>query len=140
MLFVDFEKLLARNRKENDVVILPGDTITIPPKPTTVQITGEVVNPGYYQYIPGWDVNDYVRLSGGKTEDGDRTYVYTPAGYTDRVRFFHKPQVQEGATVYISTKKPQEEKEKINWSETIRDTFSLMSSALMIIYLSQQVK
>jgi hypothetical protein len=85
-------------------------------------------------------VHDYVRLSGGKTENGDRTYVYTPAGYTDRVRFFHKPQVQEGATVYISTKKPQEEKEKINWSETIRDTFSLMSSALMIIYLSQQVK
>ena len=139
-LYVDFEHVYDMKNRASDVVLISGDTINIPKKPTTVFITGEIVNPGYYQFRRNMGVDDYIKLAGGLTEMGDQIYVYSPSGYTERVRFFSKPDIREGSTIRVTAKEPEEASERTNWSETMKDMFALMSSAVMIIYLVKQVQ
>lgn len=140
LVFVDFENLLVHKSKKDDIILLPGDIIQVPSRPNTVMVTGEVINPGFYKYKPGTKAKELLKNAGGKTENGDKVYVTYPSGQTNRVTFFRNPTMRDGTIITVMAKKPEEEKEKIDWSQTIKDTFALMSSAMMIIYLSQQVK
>jgi hypothetical protein len=62
------------------------------------------------------------------------------------VRFY--PKVQKGSVIKIGAKPEkkekrqtvaQEEKEKINWGEVVRDTFAVVTSAFTLILLVQQI-
>jgi protein involved in polysaccharide export with SLBB domain len=48
----------------------PGDVIEIPFCREWVSVNGSVVRPGFYPYLPGQKVADYVYLAGGPTELG----------------------------------------------------------------------
>lgn len=48
----------------------PGDAIEIPFCREWVAVNGSVVRPGFYPYLPGQTVTDYVYLAGGPTELG----------------------------------------------------------------------
>jgi polysaccharide biosynthesis/export protein len=69
-------------RPDLDIVLEAGDTIFIPKRPTTIAVTGEVLNPGSFQYQPGLSIEDYVTLAGGTTRssDANRTFVVMPDG------------------------------------------------------------
>jgi len=73
---------ILQARPELDIVLEGGDTIFIPKRPTTVAVTGEVLNPGSFQYRPDLSTDDYVTLAGGTTRssDDDRTFVVLPDG------------------------------------------------------------
>jgi polysaccharide export outer membrane protein len=71
-----------RVHPEFDVILEPGDTLVIPPRPATVTVTGEVLNAGSFQYQGGMDVRDYVTVAGGATQGADegRMFVVLPDG------------------------------------------------------------
>ena len=79
-------------------------------------------------------------MSGGRTENGGKAYVQEPSGRLTKVTFLKNPKIRDGSIITVYLKPPEKEKEKIDWSQTIKDTFALMSSAMMIIYLATQVK
>jgi len=139
-LFVDFEDLILNKNKKHDVIALPGDRIIIPPRPNTVMVTGEVINPGFYKFQPGMKASGYLKLSGGRTENGGKAYVTHPSGYTDRMGFFRNPKVKEGTVLRVLPKKPEVEKEDTDWPEFFKETTAILSSALMVIYLSKQIQ
>lgn len=65
-----------------DVVLEPGDTVFIPKRPSSISVSGEVLNPGSFQYRASYTSDDYVRLAGGTTQsaDEDRSFVVFPDG------------------------------------------------------------
>lgn len=69
-------------RPELDVVLEPGDVIYFPRRPTTVAVSGMVLNPGSYQFRPGQDASDYVEMAGGlgRFADKGRMFVILPDG------------------------------------------------------------
>jgi protein involved in polysaccharide export with SLBB domain len=73
---------VLRVRPELDIVLEPGDTLYIPPRPSTVTVSGEVLNAGSFQYQAGLQVRDYLTLAGGITQgaDSDRIFVILPDG------------------------------------------------------------
>jgi hypothetical protein len=65
-----------------DVLLESGDTIYIPKRPSSVMVTGEVLNSGAFAYRPGLAVSDYVKLAGGESgaADDGLTFVVLPDG------------------------------------------------------------
>lgn len=69
-------------KPELDTLLQPGDFIYIPKRPSTVAVSGEVLNPGSFQYRPDMTVDDYIDLAGGYTDvaEDDETFVIMPDG------------------------------------------------------------
>jgi len=61
---------------EDDVVLQPGDFLYIPPRPSSVTVVGEVLNPGSYPQKADRSVKDYIELAGGYGRYADSGYVY----------------------------------------------------------------
>lgn len=67
---------------ELDVPMEGGDTIYIPKRPSTITVTGEVLNTGSFTYGNEKSVQDYIAMAGGTRETADegRIFVVLPDG------------------------------------------------------------
>jgi len=137
-VFIDFSKIINRKDGKEDIVLLPGDRIIIPPRISTVLVTGEVFNPGYYKYIRNARAKEYLNQAGGRSENSGKVYLTEPTGRTHQLGFFRNPKVMEGSVITVQAKPPEEAKE-IDWSETIIDSFSFLTGAMTIIYLADRI-
>ena len=87
-VFIDFSRIIGRRNSKEDIVLLDGDEIVIPPRISTVMVVGEVFNPGYYKFVEGMNVKDYLYQTGGRTEDSGKVYLTPPTGRTYQLGFF----------------------------------------------------
>jgi polysaccharide biosynthesis/export protein len=73
---------ILRVRPELDILLEPGDRFIIPSRPSTVTVAGDVLSPGSFQYQPGLDIQQYITLAGGVTQDADedRIFMVLPDG------------------------------------------------------------
>ena len=67
---------LVNARADYDVVVQPGDKLVIPPRPDEITVIGEVYYPTSHVYVAGHTRDQYVQLSGGVTERGNKRAVY----------------------------------------------------------------
>jgi polysaccharide biosynthesis/export protein len=67
---------------ELDIPLEGGDTLYIPKRPSTVTVSGEVLNTGSFAYRNDLTVKDYIAMAGGtrETADDGRTFVVLPDG------------------------------------------------------------
>jgi protein involved in polysaccharide export with SLBB domain len=79
---VNLAKAMQRSGSDDDITLMDGDTITIPIKPTTVQVIGAVINARAVLFHAGEKVDYYVANSGGFTADAakDRIVVIHTGG------------------------------------------------------------
>jgi protein involved in polysaccharide export with SLBB domain len=70
-----------------DPLLESGDVIYIPPRPSTVAVLGQVLQPGNFTYRKGATVEDYIDQAGGyaQTADESLTYIVLPNGEARRV-------------------------------------------------------
>ena len=59
-----------------DMLLEAGDTIYVPKRPSTVTVTGEVLNNGAFAYKPGLTVSDYITLAGGEGDAADDGLIF----------------------------------------------------------------
>jgi len=59
-----------------DIELRAGDTLVIPKRPNFVMVNGQVYNPIAISYVPGRDVEWYLRKAGGATPYGNKKYIY----------------------------------------------------------------
>ena len=95
-------------KPELDTLLQPGDFIYIPKRPSTVSVSGEVLNPGSFQYRPDMSVDDYVELAGGysKVAEDDETFVIMPDGSARTpssgvLSFFGSDPIPPGSTIVV---------------------------------------
>jgi protein involved in polysaccharide export with SLBB domain len=95
-------------KPELDTLLQPGDFVYIPKRPSTVSVSGEVLNPGSFQYRPGMNLDDYVELAGGysKVAEDDETFVILPDGSARTpssgvLSFFGSDPIPPGSTIVI---------------------------------------
>ncbi len=72
---VDFVKLFNHHEKSADVQLLDGDEIYVPSLRHTVNIFGQVINPGHVTYVGGMDHRYYLEKAGGFSKEADRGKV-----------------------------------------------------------------
>lgn len=68
---LDFYDLLINGDTSDDVTLLPGDVIHIPPVGPTVAVEGEVKRPAIYELRGETSVREIVEIAGGLTPDAD---------------------------------------------------------------------
>jgi len=88
----------------DDIILLDGDTITVPERPTTVQVIGAVYHKRGVQYRPGETLQQYVDEAGGFTPDAakDRIEVIRVGGGLVPARKAGK--IQPGDVILVPTK------------------------------------
>lgn len=59
-----------------DLALEDGDSIYIPPRPTTIGVFGSVFNAGSYLFNAGRTIDDYLRLAGGPTRGADEKSMF----------------------------------------------------------------
>jgi polysaccharide biosynthesis/export protein len=72
---IDFVRILA-NDATADQVLQDGDRLSMPPRPGTVRILGEIMMPGSLVLADELSVKDVVRRSGGYTRQADQEAVF----------------------------------------------------------------
>ncbi len=73
---VTADPVILATRPDADMLLEAGDTVYIPKRPSTVTVTGEVLNNGAFAYRAGLTVRDYIRLAGGEGGSADDSLVF----------------------------------------------------------------
>ncbi|HYD31491.1 MAG TPA: SLBB domain-containing protein, partial [Azospirillaceae bacterium] len=101
-----------RARPDLDILLEAGDRITIPKRPLSVMVMGEVLSPATLQFVPGKSAEDYLREAGGPTRsaDRDRAYVLLPNGTAQPVALSfwnHTPTAIPPGSTLVVPRDPQ---------------------------------
>jgi protein involved in polysaccharide export with SLBB domain len=141
-LLVDFSQVYGRKDSDHDVIMMGGDRITIPSRPHTVAVGGEVNKPGLLSFDPGGDVSDYIDRAGGLTDSANYAILTSPTGESRRVNFGFlrsNPAVLEGSSILVTRMPPAPAEGKpADITGTIKDIFAILSGAATIIFIVWQ--
>ena len=102
---LEIEKLWKTRDQQYDVTLKPGDFILIPIQTLKVFLTGQVNNPGAFDYANGYTVNDYILLAGGIVENnGDPDGLFKIGENGSRISVKPEDDVKPGDHIYVSKK------------------------------------
>ena len=91
-----------------DVALQGGDKLYIPKRPDEVTVVGEVYHLTSHLYEQGMKRNEYVRLSGGITERGNKKAVYVVhanGSVSPPEKWYQKPvEIGPGDTIIVPVK------------------------------------
>ena len=73
---VDFAEILYNGASSGDMKLEAGDRIVIPFSQMFVSVTGSVVKPGLYGYVPGKTASYYINLAGGLNANASKNGDY----------------------------------------------------------------
>ncbi len=107
---IDLEKILKNPGSEDDLILEPGDILSVPKLLQTVRMRGDVVYPTTLRYEGGRSLKHYINGAGGFERRANRkqTYVVYANGAVKRTKGFlgirNYPPVEPGAEVIVPTK------------------------------------
>ena len=138
---VTADPALLRVHPEFDLILEPGDSLVIPPRPATVTVTGEVLNSGSFQYQAGLDVRDYITVAGGATQgaDEERIFVVMPDGSARPVAenwltFNNSNIIPPGSTVVVPRDlRPFDLQQFMTNASQITSQIALTAASLVVI-------
>jgi polysaccharide biosynthesis/export protein len=126
---LDLPAALRRPNHRDNILLVHGDSVFIPPRSTVVNVRGAVNSPVAVAHVPGRDITYYISAAGGTTPAGDagRAYVTQPSGKVESRRGrgigAARPVPQAGAVVFVPTMNPAER----------RDPLSVISASTQVI-------
>lgn len=107
---IDLDEILKSPGSKYDLIVRPGDVISIPFELQTVRVAGEVTSPLNVRYDASYGFKEYISQSGGflASAKRGRSYVQYPNGERKGVRrffWFKKyPKIEPGSTIFVSRK------------------------------------
>lgn len=104
-VIIDLEKgMKGGSDNPDNIVLVNGDTITIPPRQETVSVVGAVMNPVTARPGDRHKVSEIVNLAGGYAKDADKEGVLIVRVNGSMVPEEDVRSVEEGDIIYVPTK------------------------------------
>ncbi len=124
--------------KNNKIILMPGDSVVVKEKTNTINILGEVYNPGLLEFEKNKSLRYYINSAGGITDRGsyDKIIVIYANGVVSPKRWYNSPSIRDGSTIIINRK---EEREPFNLTQFATNWSSILSSLITAVILSQQI-
>jgi polysaccharide biosynthesis/export protein len=113
---------------ENDVVLLDGDTLSVPEPPQSVLVIGAVRNSTSVQFKEGAGIDYYINRVGGFSKEADKNEAHLVKADGSAISSFTNIRTIEPGDVVIV---PPKEEEKIRWMGTVRDIATIVGAALL---------
>ena len=115
---IDLDRLLVGGDKSADVVLMNGDTLTLPALADKVHVFGEVKSPASFVYSPNRRLIDYLGDAGGPTQLAKLTDVSVVRNKGDKPQIMRfnansamrgssitgNPVLEPGDIVYVPSK------------------------------------
>lgn len=144
---IDIADALDSPRGDNDVILQPGDLISFPSKPFTVQVTGEVNNPGLFSFVDGNTLSFYIEQSGGKTDSADFALITYPTGMVEQagLHFWStNPSILDGSSIHLTKVIPEPPEPVVKDKTTttfdfVKDMLAIVVSSVTIIVLASKL-
>ena len=142
--FIDKDKDENSNGKvrvawqSEKIALMPGDSIIIKEKTGTINIVGEVYNPGLIEFKAGKSLRSYINYAGGITENGNRDgiIVVYANGVVVPNKWYNSPRILDGCTIIINK---EEESIPINITQLASNWAQIVSSLITALVLTQQI-
>ncbi len=100
---INVKDLWKSRDKRLNLTLDPGDLVYVAMKKLQVFVTGEVSDPGAYNYQNGMKVTDYILRAGGIKEDtGNPDELYFVDEVGNRTRVGLREPVEPGSHIYVS--------------------------------------
>ena len=117
---------------------MPGDSIIVKEATRTINIQGEVYNPGLIEFRDGKKLNYYLNSAGGITEKGNRSAIIViySNGLVSPKRWYSRPKIEDGCTIIVNQK---DNLEPFNITAFATNWTSIVSSMITAIVLSNQL-
>ncbi len=124
--------------KDENVILMPGDSIVVRERTNTVNILGEVYNPGLQEFQKNRSLKYYLNSAGGITENGskDKVIVVYANGQVKPKKWFSIPEIRDGCTIIVYAEKSTE---PFNVTQFATNWTSILSSLITAVILSQQI-
>jgi protein involved in polysaccharide export with SLBB domain len=135
---IELAEVLSNPSSRANLILEPGDVITVPKELETVRVEGEVLFPVSIRYDERRSFQSYIDAAGGVTEEARRrrAYIVYANGEVDRTKRFlffrNNPEVRPGATIYIP---PRPEQRELTTQERVSLASSIASTAILIATL-----
>lgn len=126
---INLEKALANPGSDYDLVLMPGDSLYVPEKQSTVKISGDVMFPNAVIYEPGKKLSHYINQAGGygqRAKKGKAFIVYMNGAVARAKR---NTPIEPGCHIIVPSK-PQNG--GTDWSKILTLTTGFMSVATMV--------
>jgi protein involved in polysaccharide export with SLBB domain len=133
---VDFARLFARQEKTADVEVWEDDEIYVPLLRNTINVYGQVINPGYVAFAEGMDHRDYIEKAGGFSTEADRGKVRILKRDTNAWLKPGDTKLEPGDQIFVSrlVRRPASV-----YFNTFRDVIQTTASIATVYLLYQQV-
>ena len=100
---INVKDLWKSRDKRLNLTLDPGDLVYVAMKKLQVFVTGEVTDPGAYNYQNGMKVTDYILRAGGIKEDtGNPDELYFVDEVGNRTRVGLREPVEPGSHIYVA--------------------------------------
>lgn len=139
VLNIGFYKLLKSARSKINFSIMSGDSIIIGEKSDLVRVSGEVRNPGIYQYIKGKKLNYYLKNAGGVSRDGSKFEITltNPDGKTKIINpFLMSPIVYDDSIINVGSKIEREPFSITQYIVSLTDIYADFMQALILLRIA----
>ena len=124
--------------QNENIQLMAGDSVIVKEITGTVNIYGEVYNPGLIEYQKGKSLKYYVDSAGGVTLKGDKNdiIVIYANGVIKPKKLMSSPKIRDGATIIVNMK---EETEPFNPTEFSASLAQIATSVMTILILKEQL-
>ncbi|HBA44056.1 MAG TPA: polysaccharide biosynthesis/export protein, partial [Alphaproteobacteria bacterium] len=88
-IVVESDPTVLEIRPDLDPILQPGDQLFMPKRPSTVAVTGEVLNTGSFQFVSGASAKSYIEKAGGFqfSADKSKSFIVFPDGTARGLQF-----------------------------------------------------
>lgn len=138
---IDLPSVLKDSTFRDNLILVGGDSIYIPEFDPIVYVSGAVNAPVAVSYVPGKDIDFYVRAAGGYALHGDKGRAYTtqPSGKVESVRrkFLladYRPKPLPGAKVFVPEKPPEDKSAVL---ATLGSIAQILASIVAIVAIAK---
>ena len=124
---------------DESISLMPGDSVVVKEKTSTVMITGAVYNPGIVRYKRGKSLRYYINASGGLTDEANKAgiIVLYSNGIVSPKKWYSNPKVIEGSTIIVNKKQIEEE---FDLTQFATNWTSIISSMVTAVVLAKQLE
>ena len=124
--------------QNNNIALMPGDSVVVKEKTATIFVTGAVYNSGVLEFRKGKSLRFYLNAAGGLTNRANEKgiIVLYANGIVSPKKWYSSPTVLEGSTIIVNQKAP---KEPFDITQFATNWTSIISSVVTILVLSKQL-
>ncbi len=137
---IDLPSALKQRQSRDNLLLADGDSINIPVYSGVVLVSGAVNSPVAVSYVPGRDLEYYIRASGGPARDADlkRAYVTQPNGKVESkpawiFAQWRAPQPLPGSRIFVPQRDPDERRQFLATASSIATILASLLTVVVVL-------